>query len=170
MHWFPRLSATGHSFTPAHIYCSIEVTWPHLAAREVVICHVHLGRPLPIRNFYHYDRRGKWILGDNNVYQKYLTNITGGRWQREYAPPPMCSHHKSRSLEICVFNGKENMADVIKLRIMSWGAYPKLSIWARCIHKGPSNREWRRQSQRKEIWWQARGWRNKKKGQNCEGA
>ena len=37
--------------------------------------------------------------------------------------------------------GEKEFADVIKLRILSWGDYLGLSKWAQCHHKGPYKRE-----------------------------
>lgn len=37
--------------------------------------------------------------------------------------------------------GRRGFADVIKLKILSWGDYPGLSQWAPSNHKGPYKRE-----------------------------
>ena len=36
--------------------------------------------------------------------------------------------------------GERVFADILKLRILRGGDYPRLSMWVRCNHKAPDNR------------------------------
>lgn len=40
-----------------------------------------------------------------------------------------------------IVHGNKDLVDVIRLRILRWDNYPRLSKWAQHNHKGPSKRE-----------------------------
>ena len=50
-----------------------------------------------------------------------------------------------RTYECVTLHGKRDLADVIKLRILSWGDYPGLSGWPLCNHKDPY--KWKKENQ-----------------------
>lgn len=56
-----------------------------------------------------------------------------------------------RTSEYVTLRGKRGLADVIKLKILSWGDYPGLSQWAQCNHKGPPLQEHGRNIREAEV-------------------